>query len=128
MTMTPQSIAMFKYIILVALCAASISYTVCVAGIFEWLRNLVSKWGNWFDDLIHCPYCFGHYVILVILLTTSDLSSRLVPITSNILYNFLFTWFCIVCVMSLLHAVMLIAYKPVAELETFRKIHKKAGK
>jgi hypothetical protein len=27
--------------------------------------------------------------------------------------------------MSLLHAVMLVAYKPIAELETFRKIHKK---
>ena len=123
--MTQQDTAMFSYIILVALCAASISYTICVAGIFAWLRNLVSKWGNWFDDLFHCPYCFGHYVILVIMLTTSDLTSKLAPITTNTLYNFLFTWFCIVCAMSLLHAVMLVAYKPIAELETFRKIHKK---
>ena len=115
----------FKYIILVALCAASISYTITFAGIFKWLRKILSKWGEWFDELIHCPYCFGHYVVLTIMLTTSNLSSVLVPITASVVYNFLFTWFCIVCVMSLLHAVMLIAYKPVAELETFRKLKEK---
>ena len=120
--MTSLGTVAFKYILLVALCAASISYTVTVAGIFKTVRKFVSKWGEWFEDLIHCPYCFGHYVILAIMFTTSDLSSRLVPITNSVVYNFLFTWFCIVCVMSLLHAVMLIAYKPVAVAETYRKL------
>ena len=114
--------ARLEYIALVALCAASVSYTITWAGIFSKLRDVVSKWGPWFEDLIHCPYCFCHYVILVIMLTTSHLGDYLVRITDIGLYNFLFTWFVIVCCTSLLHAVMLIAYKPVAEVESFRKL------
>ena len=56
--------------------------------------------------------------------TTNDISSKLVPIANNIVYNFLFTWFCIVCVTSLLHCVMLIAYRPVMKYMTDRKIAK----
>lgn len=112
----------WEYIALVALCAASISYTITWAGIFSKVRDIVSKWGKWFDDLIHCPYCFCHYVILAIMLTTRHIGDYLVRITDVGLYNFLFTWFVIVCLTSLLHAVMLIAYKPVAEVETFRRL------
>lgn len=111
-----------EYIASVALCAASISYTITWAGIFSGLRELVSKWGRWFEDLIHCPYCFCHYVILVIMFTTRNLGGYLIRINDVGIYNFLFTWFAIVCLTSLLHAVMLVAYKPVAEIETYRKI------
>jgi len=114
--------ARLEYITLVALCAASVSYTITWAGIFSKLRDLVSKWGPWFEDLIHCPYCFCHYVILVIMLTTRHIGDYLVLITDVGLYNFLFTWFVIVCLTSLFHAVMLVAYKPVAEVETFRRL------
>ena len=31
----------WTYILAVALCAASISYTISVTSIFEWLRNLI---------------------------------------------------------------------------------------
>lgn len=112
----------WEYVGFVALCAASISYTVTWAGIFKWLRELVTKWGSWFEDLIHCPYCFCHYVILVIMFTTKDLDSYLIHINDWIVYNFLFTWFVIVCCTCLLHVAMLIAYKPVAEVESFRKL------
>ena len=114
----------WEYIALVALCAASISYTITWAGIFSKVRDVVSKWGTWFEDLVHCPYCFCHYVILVIMFTTKNLGGYLVQITNFAIYNFLFTWFVIVCCTSLLHAVMLIAYKPVAEVETYRKLKK----
>jgi len=112
----------WEYILLVALCAASISYTITWAGIFSKVRDAVSRWGKWFEDLIHCPYCFCHYVILVIMLTTRHIGDYLVRITDVGLYNFLFTWFVIVCLTSLFHAVMLVAYKPVAEVETFRRL------
>lgn len=112
----------WEYIALVALCAASVSYTITWAGIFSRLRDFVSRWGRWFEDLIHCPYCFCHYVILVIMLTTRNLGEYLIRINDVGIYNFLFTWFVIVCLTSLLHAVMLIAYKPVAEFETYRKM------
>ena len=115
----------WEYIALVSLCAASVSYTITWAGIFSRLRDLVSKWGLWFEDLIHCPYCFCHYVILVIMLTTRHLGDYLIRINNVGIYNFLFTWFAIVCLTSLLHAVMLVAYKPVAEIETYRKMRAK---
>ena len=112
------------YIILVALCAASISYTIIYILIFIGFREWISKFHHKLEELIHCPYCLCHYVILTIMFTTNNISSKLVPITNNIVYNFLFTWFCIVCITSLLHCVMLIAYRPVMQYMTDRKIAK----
>ena len=115
---------MVVYIVLVALCAASISYTISYTSIFLGFREWISKFHHKLEELIHCPYCLCHYVILTIMFTTNDISSKLVPITNNIVYDFLFTWFCIVCVTSLLHCVMLIAYRPVMKYMTDRKIAK----
>ena len=112
------------YIILVALCAASISYTISYTSIFLGFREWISKFHHKLEELIHCPYCLCHYIILTIMFTTNDISSKLVPIANNIVYDFLFTWFCIVCVTSLLHCVMLIAYRPVMQYMTDRKIAK----
>ena len=112
------------YIILVALCAASISYTISYTSIFLGFREWISKFHHKLEELIHCPYCLCHYIILTIMFTTNDISSKLVPIANNIVYNFLFTWFCIVCITSLLHCVMLIAYRPVMKYMTDRKIAK----
>lgn len=112
------------YIILVALCAASISYTISYTSIFLGFREWISKFHHKLEELIHCPYCLCHYVILTIMFTTNDISSKLVPIANSIVYNFLFTWFCIVCVTSLLHCIMLIAYRPVMKYMTDRKIAK----
>ena len=115
---------MVVYIVLVALCAASISYTISYTSIFLGFREWISKFHHKLEELIHCPYCLCHYVILTIMFTTNNISSKLVPITNNIVYNFLFTWFCIVCITSLLHCVMLIAYRPVMQYMTDRKIAK----
>ena len=115
---------MVVYIVLVALCAASISYTISYTSIFLGFREWISKFHHKLEELIHCPYCLCHYVILTIMFTTNDISSKLVPIANNIVYDFLFTWFCIVCVTSLLHCVMLIAYRPVMKYMTDRKIAK----
>ena len=115
---------MVVYIVLVALCAASISYTISYTSIFLGFREWISKFHHKLEELIHCPYCLCHYVILTIMFTTNDISSKLVPITNNIVYNFLFTWFCIVCITSLLHCVMLIAYRPIMKYMTDRKIAK----
>lgn len=111
----------WTYILTVALCAASISYTISVTSIFEWLRNLITNHiGGKIEKLIHCPYCIGHYVVLVIMFTTEYVENYLIPITNILVYDFLFTWFCIVCVLSLLHYFMNLAYKPIAENEGLR--------
>lgn len=113
-----------SYVFFVALCAASISYTITFAGIFKKAVDWIGSKNEWIDELVHCPYCFGHYVILTIMFTTKNIQQYLVPITDSIVYNFLFTWFVIVCLMSLFHCVMLRSYSVVAELEAFRKLKK----
>ena len=112
------------YIFTVALCAACISYTITRTSIFKWLREIVETWHPKLEELIHCPYCFAHYVVLTIMFTTKDISSKLIHINGFVVYDFLFTWFCIVCLVCLIHYIMLLAYKPVAESETFRRIRK----
>lgn len=118
----------FEYILAVALCAASISYTICCTSIFKGIREWLSKFHHKLEELIHCPYCFSHYVIIVIMLTTEGINGYLVHISQSIAYNFLFTWFCIVCVTCLLHYVMLLAYKPVIDYMTNRKLEKLSKK
>lgn len=118
--------SLLTYILIISLCSASISYTVSCAGIFEGLRKVVTKWGKWFEDLIHCPYCFGHYVTLAILGLTYTRNSWLFNLlTGWPVVDFILMWFICVCMMSLLHFVMVRAYKPVAESETIRKMKEK---
>lgn len=114
-----------EYILYLSLCTASISYTITWAGIFEGLRKQISKLGNWFEDLIHCPYCLGHYIALAIMLVTyNNCSQYFIPVSKSIVLNFIISWFSIMCVTSILHCVMLIAYKPVSEYLTVLKIRK----
>ena len=80
----------FEYILAVALCAASISYTICCTSIFKGIREWLSKFHHKLEELIHCPYCFSHYVIIVIMLTTEGINGYLVHISQSIVYNFLF--------------------------------------
>ena len=113
------------YILVVALCSASISYTISMAGIFKWLREWIDKtFPDKISELVHCPYCLAHYVILGIMFTTTHVISYLIPISDSVIYNFLFTWFVIVCLVSLLHFIMLRTYAPVALLETHRLFKK----
>lgn len=109
------------YIIAVALCTAAISFTITVTSIFTWLRELLSSVHSKLEELIHCPYCLGHYIALVIMLTTDR---KLINVTQYEIYNFLFTWFVIMCIVSLLHFVMLRAYKPVREFMMYRAMDK----
>lgn len=117
-------LGMIDYIVFVALCAACISYTICCAGIFKPLREWVSPIHPKIEELIHCPYCLSHYVVLVIMLTTSNVKEVLIYITGNVIYDFLFTLFTIVCIVALLHYVMCRAYAPVAEYLGYRALKK----
>ena len=122
---TPTIMTAFSYILAVALCAACIAYTISMTSIFKWLRDFVEKHlPEKIDELIHCPYCLSHYIVLAIMFTTKNLNENLIHINDFVVYNFLFTWFVIVCIIALIHFVMVRAYAPVAELETFRKLKK----
>lgn len=110
-----------EYILLVALCAASISFTITTTSMFKWLREGLSPIHTKIEELMYCPYCFSHYVVLVILFCTN---SVLAPVTSLVWFNFLFTWFVIVCIVAVLHYILLRAYEPVAKAMMSREIMK----
>ena len=112
-----------EFILVVAFVTTSISFTICVTGIFLWLRTLISKLGSKFEELIHCPWCFGHYVALIILLLSNHTRSKL--LFNSVFLDFFVYWFCIMTIVGILHYVLLRTYAPIAEAEMFRKMHKK---
>jgi hypothetical protein len=102
-----------------ALCCASISFTITYTGLFKPLREWLSPIHKKIEDLFHCPWCFGHWCVFILLLT-SDLPW--IIISKWAVYNFLFTAFVMTAVQGLLHYVLLRAYEPVAKYLAQRKI------
>lgn len=88
---------------------------------FGWLRELVANVHPKLEELIHCPWCLGHYVVLTIMLCTK---STLLNVSLYPLFDFLFTWFAIITLMGLGHYVLLRAYAPVAEAMAYRAMAK----
>lgn len=117
-------------LVAVALCAASISFTVTMAGMFEGFRNWVYNKSNFFGKLITCPYCFGHYVIFIILgigwfgnipfLAVMEFDGTWFPR----LFNFLFTSFTVIGAMALFHYIIILAYEPVMKIKAQREVAK----
>jgi len=108
-------------ILLAAFCCAAISFTVTVTSIFSWLRELLSKIHPKVEELMFCPWCFNHYVVIVLLLTSNI---RLVVVSDWGIYNFLFTLFVIVGLSGLIHYVLLRAYEPIHKAAIQRKLDK----
>jgi len=52
-------------IILTSLAVAAASMTISKSNAMYWLRNLVTRLGVWFEELIHCPYCLSHWLAAV---------------------------------------------------------------
>ena len=101
--------------------AAAISFTITVTGMFKWFRELVSPIHYKIEELVHCPWCLGHWVVFVIMLTARI---PLIEITDLYLYNWLFTAFAIMAPIGLIHYVLLRAYEPVAKAMIQRRIDK----
>lgn len=109
-------------LLMVALCSATISFTITTTSMFTWFREMVASWGvHKLEELVFCPWCFSHYVTLVILLTSNVIG---INIFNNNIANFLFTWFTIQAVIGLLHYVLLRAYEPVAKAMGNRALNK----
>lgn len=114
-------------ILMVALCSASISFTITTTSMFTWFRESVSNLNiHKLEELVFCPWCFSHYVTLVILLSANISYINIVNSESKIanFYNFCFTWFAIQCIVGIFHYILLRAYEPVAKQMANRKIMK----
>lgn len=121
-----QTISLTQVIVLIALSfgAAAISFTITVTGMFKWFRELVSPIHHKIEELVHCPWCLGHWVVFVIMLT-----ARIQPleITGIYLYDWLFTAFAVMAPIGLIHYVLLRAYEPIAKAMIQRAIDKLKG-
>jgi hypothetical protein len=56
----------FGDIILLALAVSAASMTITTSNVTEWLRVSVSKLGQRFEELIHCPYCLSHWLAAIV--------------------------------------------------------------
>lgn len=112
------------YIILI-LAVTAISFTVAVTSIFSWLRELVSKIHPKLEELIHCPWCLSHYILLGFMLI-SDLS--IINITYITVIDYLLMWFACLTIIGLLHYVLLRTYEPIAKQMTMRHLQKMRDK
>lgn len=118
-----QTITLTQIIVLIAVSfgAAAISFTITVTGMFKWFRELVSPIHYKIEELVHCPWCLGHWVVFVIMLTARI---PLLEVTDLYFYNWLFTAFAIMAPIGLIHYVLLRAYEPVAKAMLQRRIDK----
>lgn len=112
---------MEKFLIL-TLAIASVSFTVTVTGIFKPVREKVGKIHSKIDELLHCPYCFGHWVTFATVYFTGT------PYTFtrwgfySPFADFLISCFAIMGAVGIVHHVLLRAYEPVAKSATKRKL------
>lgn len=112
----------FEMLFYVALCAAGIGFTITTTSMFYWLRELVSPIHHKIEELIHCPWCLGHYIVLIIMLLSKKL--EYIVIFDIVWMDFIFTWFVIISMMGILQFVLLRAFKPVAQAMTDRALSK----
>lgn len=66
------------------------------------------------EELLHCPWCLGHWIVFIIMLCSVKLP--LVEIAEEYWFNWLFTAFAIITPMGLIHYVLLRAYKPIHKM------------
>lgn len=114
-------------VLITALCAAAISFTVTWTSIFEPVRGVVGKLHPKLEELINCPWCFCHYVVFAILLLTR---LEYVQAFGYQWANFFITAFAAICVCGILHWVLLRAYEPVTRRkvdEHMAKLRKKTA-
>jgi len=108
-------------ILMISLASAAISFTITTTTIFLWLRELVSPIHHKLEELIHCPWCLGHYVAATLLII---FNSKTLFIDINPFWHYILNWFTAVCIMGLCHYILLQAYIPIGKAMVDRQIQK----
>lgn len=109
-----------KLFFLVAACVCSVSFTISTTMIFLEVRELVSKVHHKLEELIHCPWCLGHWVTFFFLL----ILQKWIDFTGQTVIDFLMTSFAIMGVVGVGHYVLLRTYEPVAKYLVHRELEK----
>ena len=107
---------MLETIVYIALMVASVSFTITTTSIFKWFRELVSPIHGKIEELIHCPYCLGHWITFAVLFFIYDYS---------VSPAFFLQAFAVMGLVAIFHYVILRAYEPVAKAMARRELEKK---
>lgn len=110
-----EALIFFSFVI------ASVSFTITVTSIFKWFRELVSPIHPKVEELVHCPYCLGHYIALFFMF----ICEYRVSMGVNPVIAFIITWFALMGVVCCMHFIMLRAYEPVAKMMLQRELNKR---
>jgi hypothetical protein len=109
------------YLILITLACAGISHTITTTSMFKWFRELLSPIHHKVEELVHCPWCFGHYVMMFgLLVFWNHIFFLDIPNLLHLILN----WFACITVMGLIHYVTLRAYEPIAKAMMHRELMK----
>ena len=104
-----------------SLIVASVSFTVAVTSIFQPVRRIVSGWHPKLEELIHCPYCLGHYIAFALMLFVR----MPLEFSDVFLISYLASSFAVMGMVALMHFFIVRAYQPIAEMEDIRKALKR---
>lgn len=114
----------FETFLILSFVISSISFTISTTSMFTWLREILSSVHEKLEELIHCPWCLSHWVIIVMFVLLSSLGVQPYNVSGNYFLDFIITGFAMTFVSGLGHYVLLRAYKPVMENMMMRKMEK----
>lgn len=100
-----------------SLIVASVSFTISVTSIFKPVRAALSKIHPKVEELMHCPYCLGHYVTFALLLFVE----LPVQFSGVFWFSYLASAFAVMGMVALMHFFIVRAYQPIMEMEAIRK-------
>lgn len=112
-------------LIYVALCCGSISFTLTTTSMFKSWREWMSKFHPKLDELVHCPWCLGHWITgIIIVLIDLDPHGHIILLDmfTNRGMNLLFTIFVVVGIQAPFYYIVLRAFEPVGRYLAQRKI------
>lgn len=110
-------------LILLALCLSTVTFTISSTGIFEPVRKLLSKIHLKVEELIHCPFCLSHWVVIFFSFFFYN-AIEPEPILGIYWFDFIVNAFAIICISAVIHFVLLRAYKPVGEAMMRRELER----
>lgn len=107
-------------LLILSFAISGISFTITTTSMFKWLREFISPIHHKVEELIHCPWCFSHWVTFITILIIGSNYK----FTGIAWIDFFLTAFSIIGISGVIHYVLLRAYEPVAKAMLARELKK----
>lgn len=112
-------------ILILGLIVGAVTFTTSTTSIMLWPRELLSKIHHKIEELVHCPWCTGFWLsILLVSTTTLELPTLYKWAFLDVICNS----FASLAISGLVHYVLLRAYEPVSKYLVMRSLEKLKNK